>query len=176
MTTTGLAACVWPVLAKTNMKRILAFAAVALLCCCCSKTSVLSPDGTVEACFKNSQDGSASLEITVDGEKLLDIAEIGLYGDNLESTLSLRGSSTFSKHETLRPVVWQKSEVINNDYNGLLLKFNSGRKLEVRAFDNGIAYRWVVECNNRWQVDSETAKFIFGGDAMIWPVCRPCSP
>ena len=150
------------------MKRTLAFAAVALLCCCCSKTSVLSPDGTVEACFKNSQDGGASLEITVDGEKLLDIAEIGLYGDNLESTLSLRGSSTFSKHETLRPVVWQKSEVINNDYNGLLLKFNSGRKLEVRAFDNGIAYRWVVECNNRWQVDSETAKFIFGGDAMIW--------
>ncbi|WP_443947222.1 glycoside hydrolase family 97 protein [Pedobacter sp. AW1-32] len=64
-------------------------------------------------------------------------------------------------NEVLKPVVWVKSETIDDHYNALTIQFQNGLSLEWRAFDNGVAWRWISELKGNYHINSETANFNF---------------
>ena len=47
--------------------------------------------------------------------------------------------------EILEPVVPLKFSKVRNNYNSLLLKFQGDYSVEFRAFDNGVAYRFITD-------------------------------
>lgn len=168
MTTTGLAVCVWPVLAKTNMKKILSLLSVALLLVSCKAVpTLLSPDGSIVVQLSPSSE-CVNCAVSLDGEPLFRLSDIAIETDPLCCELNLRRVTTAHCKQILHPIVWQKSEEILDEYNSVSLHFDNGQTLEFRAFNNGIAYRWAVKSNRQWKVTNERSNYNFGGDATIW--------
>ena len=53
-------------------------------------------------------------------------------------------STTREVNEDIRPVIPFKFSTIRNHYNQLLLKFSGNYSVEFRAFDDGVAYRFIT--------------------------------
>lgn len=73
-----------------------------------------------------------------------------------------------SIHEIVESVIPTKSRFINNHYNQLVVKFNKNYSLEFRAFNNGIAYRFLTHFNDSILINDETISFSFPDDPMVW--------
>lgn len=61
----------------------------------------------------------------------------------------LSGQKQNKIKETLTPVVPLKFSTINNEYNQLLLNFKGNNSVEFRAFNDGIAYRFIIPPKRR---------------------------
>ncbi|MBL3940309.1 glycoside hydrolase family 97 N-terminal domain-containing protein, partial [Bacteroides thetaiotaomicron] len=57
----------------------------------------------------------------------------------------LQGQKKWNVKEMLNPVVPLKFSTIENEYSQLLLDFKGGYSLEFRAFNDGIAYRFIMK-------------------------------
>lgn len=76
-------------------------------------------------------------------------------------------AKTISVTGEIVPVVSRKYDKIPDVYNSITIPFkNYG--LEVRAYDEGVAYRWSVKSKNPFRVMSEQATFAFPADHKIW--------
>lgn len=49
-----------------------------------------------------------------------------------------------SINESLKPIIALKHSMVSNKYNQLQLKFKGDYSVEFRAFDDGIAYRFIT--------------------------------
>lgn len=88
----------------------------------------------------------------------------GRLGDKAEVATVTRRSF----RETLRPVVKVKSAEIIDHGNLLILDFKAGWSLEFRAYDDGIAYRFLTAFEGVAVVENEDVRFSFAGDPHIW--------
>jgi len=70
--------------------------------------------------------------------------------------------------DILRPVVRVKSAEILDHGNDLRLDFAGGWALEVRAYDEGAAYRFLTDFEGRTVVESEEVRFDFPVDPRVW--------
>ncbi|MDO4180128.1 MAG: glycoside hydrolase family 97 protein [Bacteroidales bacterium] len=82
------------------------------------------------------------LQMTVDGKVL---------GDHPQTT----GQVTDTVNERLTPVVPFKFSDITNHYNRLLLKFKGNYMVEFRAFNDGVAYRFITNKKGEVEVADE---------------------
>ena len=55
----------------------------------------------------------------------------------------------------------------SKDYNGAIVKFGD-YAIELRAYDAGVAYRFVSKCRGEYKIIDEVAEFVFAGDDMAW--------
>lgn len=123
-----------------------------------------------------SPNGNIQLSVTVSDKIYYDIAcqnatllqngvmqmQIGtqLLGANPKVT----GSSTKTVDETIKPVVPFKFSSISNHYNQLLLKFSGNYSVEFRAFDDGVAYRFITNKKGQVEVMNELFQVDFPED------------
>ncbi|MFC2157419.1 glycoside hydrolase family 97 protein [Acidobacteriota bacterium] len=80
----------------------------------------------------------------------------------------LTGFEKMDVNETIYPVIREKSAAIDNRYHSGLLDFKSGFQLEFRVFDDGVAYRFVTDFDERILVLDEEAVFNFTGDHSVY--------
>jgi alpha-glucosidase len=66
--------------------------------------------------------------------------------------------------DVIRPVVAEKNAVVPDRFNDLRLDFNGGWALVVRAYDDGVAYRFVTSLPDSVTVQAEEASFRFAGN------------
>ena len=83
-----------------------------------------------------------TLQMQVDGKTL------GLHP-------KLTGKKTKAVNESLKPVVPFKFSTITNHYNQLLLNFRGNYSVEFRAFDDGVAYRFITHKKGEVEVADE---------------------
>nr|WP_091906190.1 glycoside hydrolase family 97 protein [Proteiniphilum saccharofermentans] len=57
----------------------------------------------------------------------------------------LRGIKENKVSETISPDIPLKFSTVKNEYNSLLLNFRDGYSVEFRAFDDGVAYRFITD-------------------------------
>lgn len=57
-----------------------------------------------------------------------------------------------------------KRTVVKDQYNQLLLKCKGGYSIEFRAYDDGAAYRFILEQRKPMLIEQETAEFNFTAD------------
>jgi len=94
------------------------------------------------------------------------LASIGTLGDKPRLT----GQQRRSIDTTVRPVVAQKSRVVRDHYNALQLDFAGGYTLEVRAYDEGVAYRFRTNLPGQVTVEDEQAGVnLRPQDTLYWP-------
>ena len=108
------------------------------------KETIASPDGKVKA------------EITIGNQLMLNVyaGEEQILKDNVLSLQTTKGQLVLDPKlsgvkriridEVIRPVVPLKFREVANKANQLSLSFKGGIGLDLRAYDNGVAYRFTI--------------------------------
>ena len=130
------------------MKKILFLLAVALVAASrvsAQKVQTLaSPDGNVKV--EVTVGDRLTLSAFRGSEQILKDCALSLKvgGTELDKSPKLSGTKHSKVDEVIRPVVPLKYAEVPNQANQLTLTFKGGIALDVRAYDNGIAYRFAI--------------------------------
>lgn len=125
---------------------------------------VTSPDGTLKA-EVSVGNGKVTYSVIKDGITLLAPSEISMH---LEDGTSYDGAVKFRKAErstvdNVLPALFYKKTQVKENYNQLKLNFKTF-DIVFRAYDAGVAYRFVSKSKTPFKVLSETARFSFPED------------
>jgi len=147
------------------------FTSILLLCLAFAvharQYKLLSPDKKIEV--QVSASDSIYYEVIADGKQLVSSSAIALSTDFLKGkSWKVSKAKSQSVDQVLHPVVWQKGKDITDKYNELHLDFRNGLSLEWRAYNNGIAWRWLINKKGNSKVLNEKASFDFGRDSKAW--------
>jgi len=98
--------------------------------------------------------------VSYNNEKLLTECslQMSLKDAVLGQNPQLSGQKRLEVNESLKPLFPLKYSVVNNHYNQLLLNFKGNYSVEFRAFDDGIAYRFIT--NKKQDVEVMGEDFI----------------
>ncbi|MBO4427288.1 MAG: glycoside hydrolase family 97 protein [Bacteroidales bacterium] len=134
---------------------------------------LLSPDGKIE--IRTEVGKTVTNSVYVDGTQVLAPSELSL--SLADGTVWGKGSKFLKKKavkadRTVETAFYKKSKV-RNHYNGLILSFK-GFDIELRAYDEGVAWRFVSTTAKEVTVKSEKAEFNFPDDYKAWiPYVKP---
>jgi alpha-glucosidase len=130
---------------------------------------VTSPDG--KTVVTASTESGIELLIEKSNKQLLTISAIDLSlssNSSLATAAVVKNSVSRSNSDFIKPIVPTKTAQIANNYNELVITFEGDYSLHIRAFDNGIAYRWATAMDGQLKVINETANFSFPADHKIY--------
>ncbi|MFB6189722.1 MAG: glycoside hydrolase family 97 catalytic domain-containing protein [Halapricum sp.] len=140
--------------------------------------TLTSPDGSIEVTV-DVQDGSPTYRVTKDGATVVGESSLGFEFKNqsaLADGLAVTGSQRSSTDETWTPV-WDQYDEIHDAHEelrmGLEESGDPGRSLTlaVRAFDDGVAFRYVFPEDSGlgdFVITAERSEFAFEGDHTAW--------
>lgn len=76
-----------------------------------------------------------------------------------------------AKNEVLHPVVAVRQSSIKDAFNELTINLKSGASVIFRAYDNGVAYRWVTHFKDSINVKNEIVDYQFpNNNRVLWGV------
>ena len=125
---------------------------------------VRSPDGSLKADVEIT-DGKILYSVIKNASVVLSPSEVAMTlsdGSVYDGTVKLRKSGKTSVDSVVESPFYKKSHVKEN-YNQLALNFKTF-DLVFRAYDAGVAYRFVSKSKTPFKVVSETAQFAFPAD------------
>ncbi|MDR0537841.1 MAG: glycoside hydrolase family 97 protein [Tannerellaceae bacterium] len=130
-----------------------------------------SPDGSIRV--EVSLGDRISYTVYNNNEPVLQNNEMQLQLRN--ETLGLNPRLTGQKHSsvntTVKPVVPFKFSTVENKYNQLKLNFKGDYSVEFRAFDDGVAYRFITSKKETIDVMNEDFNMYFPGDYLLQLQC-----
>lgn len=132
------------------------------------KYSVKSPNGKQEIAVEVGK--NITYTVISDGKTLISPSEIGMTIDSKDLGVNAKSRRAKSKviNETLTPHVRQKYEKFTNHCNELKIPFKGRYSLILRAYDEGVAFRWSTSFKKDVIVNSEKVNFKFPKDNMTW--------
>ena len=118
-------------------------------------TDLTSPDGKVTVSVSAGR--QLSYTVSMDGHVLVNDARLGMTigQQNLGEKPQLKGVRRFTVNETLHPVVPLKQASVVNHCNAMTLRFGGNYAVEFRAYNNGVAYRFVTSMKGTVNVGDE---------------------
>ena len=126
-----------------------------------------SPDGNLVVSIEAGEGISYSL--THGQDLLLDKASISMItveGDVFGCVQPVKKVTRRSVSETITPVIYTK-DVVKDEFNELTLKFKQF-SVVFRAYDEGMAYRFISHLKGDYHVEYEMAEFNFAQDWNMW--------
>ena len=90
-----------------------------------------------------------------------------LKNETLGINPKLSASKTGSVNEIIKPAIALKYSSVANVYNYLLLNFKGGYSVEFRAFDDGVAYRFITAKKGNIEVINEDFSVNFPKDYLL---------
>lgn len=123
-----------------------------------------SPDGTIGV--NVSLGDKVTYSVSVDGNEVLTGCELAMTVGNKQLGVKpkLKNVKRTSVDETIKREVPIKNAQVRNHYNAMTLNMSGNYAIEFRAFDNGVAYRFVTNIKGTADVKDETFKIGFPGD------------
>ena len=124
--------------------------------------SLCSPSGKI--CVKVWLDRDMKYAVYERGAIILESSEADMLLDNGRSFSAgnkIRSSEKKSVSEDIISPVPEKRKRIRDDYNLLTITFSKPYKAEFRAYDDGVAYRFMTSFKDSITVRDEVAKFRF---------------
>ncbi len=116
---------------------------------------VSSPDGNIKVNVTVAD--KITYDVTLNDKTVLENGTLAMtVGDvQLGARPKVTGKSVKSVNETIKPVIPFKFSSIPNNYNQLLLKFKGNYSVEFRAFNDGVAYRFITALKGEVEVKDE---------------------
>ncbi len=156
------------------MKRILMNLALFVACigmAVAKPVELKSPNGKLTVTVNT--DKNLSFSVHALGKELVKECVVGMTLADRVCGLGnavLSGKKEKSVDEVLTPVVPMKFSQIPQQYNQLTLNFKGNYAVEFRAYNDGAAYRFVLNGKKDQTVDviHETMDLSFGGDYQLW--------
>ena len=132
-----------------------------------------SPDGRLKVRVEAGEGLEYSLEH--DGDLLLADSHIGMFttdGVVFGGVQPVAKVARRSVNETIPTIIYKKAEVLDA-FNELTLKFKNF-SVVFRAYDDGMAYRFVSHLKGSYKIETEMADFGFPEDWNVWTayVCQ----
>lgn len=128
---------------------------------------LLSPNGAIKASI--ALEDKIYYSININNEELASNNHLALILKN--ETLGLNpkvtGSKTGKVKEEIKPIVPLKFSSVSNNYNYLVLNFKGDYAVEFRAFDDGIAYRFITAKKGEIEVINEDFSVNFPEDYLL---------
>ncbi len=144
---------------------LLLAAAVCTFSAHAQKTYTLSsPDGHLQTTV--TAGNALTYAITRDGRTILDASPLSLTLDNCMKWGEAPRVADVSRTsvDTTIPSPFYRSAEIRDHYNGLTLKMRGNWSVEFRAYDDGIAYRFVSRAKKPFNIVSEQTEYCFPAD------------
>lgn len=157
------------------MKKYLSLIATAALLSACSEApTVSSPDGTIKVDV--SRDGSSlSYAVTVGDDTLIAPSRLGFVADGLTPAADAKMTVKHTSFDQTWTQPWGENKEIRNHYNEVAVTLTDAAleyTVRVRAFDNGVAFRyeWNLVSGDSVVVRDELTEFTFARPAMSWAI------
>src|SRR5690242_8525958 len=119
--------------------------------------SISSPDGKVNVSVN--KDKEISISASYGGTAILGPSPVGLSIRQLKNDWTVRKTSTRKVDQKIYPPVREKRKEIRDNFNELTLDFKSKISLQIRAYDDGFAYRFMSAVNDSIIVEKEIATY-----------------
>jgi alpha-glucosidase len=150
-----------------NMKWSLAvfFLLFANTFCAAQKYELASPAGSIKVFIDT--DGP-TFSVNFKNRPVLLPSRIGLMPQGSQPGFKVQKASRRSNNSIIISPVPEKRKNIPDNYNELTVKFVSPYSLVVRAYDDGVAYRWLTHLRDTLIVEYEKADFVFEGNPTIY--------
>lgn len=129
------------------MKRnllLLLFLSITFVLSAQKKAELQSPNGEIKVSLSISDKIYYTISYSNDVLLEKNHLSLNLGSETLGLNPKLSGQKTNKVNEVLTPVVPLKYSSVKNQYNSLLLTFKGDYSVEFRAFDDGIAYRFIT--------------------------------
>lgn len=126
--------------------------------------ALLSPDGKLDAVVNVGQ--TITFSIRHEKDLLIDTSAISMVVENGKSfgiNSSLAGSSVRKVDNAIHPLIY-KTKLVKNQFNELTLRFREGFCIIFRAYNDGIAYRFVSSRKGKLVIQNEQCEFHFPQD------------
>lgn len=130
--------------------------------------TVKSPDNKINMTI--SVGDVVEYTLSHDGDVMLDKSAISILlsdGKSFGKNAKLSGSAIRTVNETIDAPIYKRSKVVNN-YNELTLKFKGDYNIIFRAYNDGIAYRFISTSKKPFIVENEQAEFNFPANNNIY--------
>lgn len=126
--------------------------------------TLVSPDKMLLAEIENSKQG-IQINLLKGNALILNLSDINLVSKETGSILfSVKQIKRNAVNEWIKPVIKEKSERLQNQYNELLISYKSGQTLMFRLFNEGLAYRFSASSKDSLTIVEETLKMQFGDE------------
>ena len=126
-----------------------------------------SPDSRIEA--RVSIDKQLSYNVSVRGKRVIEESPLSMTltnGTVWGSNPRLASAKTSTVNTTVKSPFYRATDMTDR-YNALTLRFKGGWNVEFRAYDDGVAYRFVSTLKKPFRVKNETAGYNFTSDATV---------
>ena len=149
------------------MKKIALFAAFLSLSCVIAGArdyKLSSPDGRTQVVVSAAQD--LKWQVSRDGQTVILPSEMSVVlgdGTVLGASPKVRSATITTVAKVFKTPVYHKSEILD-EYNLLTLKMKGDYSVEFRAYDSGVAYRFVTARKGDMTVKDEKVAFRFDKD------------
>jgi alpha-glucosidase len=148
-----------------------------ILCLLCLSTVTLSTAAPVKI---SSPNGKMELQVSVDQKVSLKLYSAGktimeIDGIELETDKGLipaadpkiRKVQNSSVNRIIKPVIKEKRAEIPEQFNEAVIEFKDKTKLQFRVYNDGIAYRFILNLPGEIKIIEDRAGFTFGKDATL---------
>lgn len=128
-----------------------------------------SPNGNIEV--RIDLEEQLTYAVSFNGKEILVPSPISMTlanGETIGANPKLVDVQKRVINETIRPIVAEKRNVVQNRCNELALTFENGSGLIVRAYDDGVAYRFFTKFGGPIRIKSEQATFAFADDYKVY--------
>lgn len=140
-----------------------------------SGLAAFSPDGTVAGKILQSRDGRFFYAVTKNNESVLHASKLGLITDkgDLSTGLSLAEGSVKKEEINESYDLIAGSKATGNNYcNEVRFNVKNGEgavlTIILRAYDDGVAYRYAMESTGGVSVQKETGDVVFPDNTVTW--------
>jgi alpha-glucosidase len=136
---------------------------------CTDTLSVCSPSGRI--CVKIWMKNELNFRIYENGISILEPSKANLLLTNNESFSdknSIKSHSIKKMNSVIISPVPEKRKRIKDQYNLLSIVFRKPYKIEIRAYDDGVAYRFLTFFKDSITVQNEVASFHFPESSAAW--------
>ena len=129
---------------------------------------VKSPDGKIVAELNTNK--SLSLQFKYNGSILLQESSIGVtLNDGMDMGKNPKvASHKLSNHKETIHAPFYRQQNFETAYQELNLKLKNGFGIILRAYDEGVAYRFYTQRKGKTIILNETAAYQFGKDKKAW--------
>ncbi len=125
-----------------------------------------SPDGKLQTTIQVGQ--QLTYDITCEGQQILLPSPLSITledGTVWGKDARLVGSSR-EKVDQVIPSPFYRTTEMKDTYNGLILRFKKNWNVEFRAYNDGIAYRFVNRVKKPFNISNEEVSYCFPADAV----------
>ncbi|MBC8053407.1 MAG: glycoside hydrolase family 97 catalytic domain-containing protein [Sphingobacteriaceae bacterium] len=136
-----------------------------------SSAVILSPDGEISMHLSANQNGSLMYSVVYNNSSVIEPSRLGLLinGEAIGQNVSLGKVEKYSGDETY-PTRGIHS-IATNKYKAARIKINSSKNpfvLDVRVFNDGVAFRYVVNKTGASVVEKDSTTFVIPAGSTIW--------